>query len=76
MRRRHFLQSAAGAAAALTLGHFPKLRGEEPPRLRMGAIGVGNQGRWNASLLNAHADMAAACDLDIDYILGSMLEKK
>ena len=44
MKRRTFLQNAVGAAAALTLGRFPKLRGEEPPRLRMGAIGVGNQG--------------------------------
>ncbi|MBR2585103.1 MAG: hypothetical protein IKE64_06695, partial [Thermoguttaceae bacterium] len=70
MKRRHFLQSAAGAAAALTLGRFPKLRGEEPPRLRMGAIGVGAQGYWNTRELAELTDMAAVCDLDLDYVLG------
>ena len=76
MKRRHFLQSAAGAAAALTLGRFPKLRGEDPPRLRMGAIGVGSQGYWNVRALNPYVDMVAVCDLDIDYLLGKMLEQK
>ncbi|MBQ1455742.1 MAG: Gfo/Idh/MocA family oxidoreductase [Thermoguttaceae bacterium] len=76
MKRRHFLQSAAGAAAALTLGRFPKLRGEEPPRLRMGAIGVGAQGYWNARELAELTDMAAVCDLDLDYVLGKALEDK
>ena len=76
MKRRHFLQSAAGAAAALTLGRFPKLRGEEPPRLRMGAIGVGAQGYWNTHELAELTDMAAVCDLDLDYVLGKALEDK
>ncbi|MBO7722288.1 MAG: Gfo/Idh/MocA family oxidoreductase [Thermoguttaceae bacterium] len=76
MKRRHFLQSAAGAAAALTLGRFPKLRGEEPPRLRMGAIGVGAQGYWNTRELAELTDMAAVCDLDLDYVLGKALEDK
>ena len=76
MKRRTFLQNAVGAAAALTLGRFPKLRGEEPPRLRMGAIGVGNQGYWNVLSLNQYADMAAVCDLDLDYVLGKALEDK
>ena len=76
MKCRVFLQSAAGAAAALTLGRFPKLRGEEPPRLRMGAIGVGAQGYWNTRELAELTDMAAVCDLDLDYVLGKALEDK
>ena len=76
MKRRVFLQSAAGAAAALSLGRFPKLRGEKPPRLRMGAIGVGGQGSWNAYALSQLTDMAALCDLDYDYYVGKMMNEK
>ncbi|MBO7679714.1 MAG: Gfo/Idh/MocA family oxidoreductase [Thermoguttaceae bacterium] len=73
MKRRTFLQSAA---AALTLGRFPKLRGEEPPRLRMGAVGVGAQGYWNAEKLSQITDMVALCDLDLDYCIRRALDQK
>lgn len=82
MKRRDFLKTAAAAGAAVgTAAFVPYFTSaaagqEKSERLRMGAIGIGAQGSYNASEFNKRTDLVAVSDLDLDYFLGKMLEKK
>jgi predicted dehydrogenase len=62
LTRRHFLMSAATAAAA------PALLRAAPPseRVRVGVVGLGNQGAYNWGELAKHtdADIVSICDVD------------
>lgn len=75
LTRRNFLKTAA-ALGAVPYFYSAQLRGEDVRRLRMGAIGVGSQGMYNALEFNKRTDLVAVSDLDPDYCLGKMLEKK
>jgi predicted dehydrogenase len=62
LTRRHFLMSAATAAAA------PAVLRAAPPseRVRIGVVGLGNQGAYNWGELAKHtdADIVSICDVD------------
>jgi len=77
--RRAFLQTSLLASAGTMVPGF--LYGEEPMEknlepIRMGAIGVGAQGAYNAQEFNKQADLVAVSDLDPDYIVGKLLDDK
>ena len=71
LSRRQMFQMTALYAAAGTSGfgvpaYLPKAFGNDAPnsRLRVGAIGVGHRGRYDASLHQRHAELAVLADLD------------
>jgi predicted dehydrogenase len=61
LTRRHFVLSAATAAAVA-----PLVRAKALDRVRVGLVGLGNQGKSNWSQLakNTDADVVAICDVD------------
>src|SRR5262245_53145630 len=61
LNRRHFLLSAATAAAVA-----PLVRAKALDRVRVGVVGLGNQGAYNWGQLakTTDADVIAICDVD------------
>ena len=75
--RRDFMRLSLLAAAGAVSPYFSTLKAQEkPPRIRMGAIGIGAQGKYNALEFNKRADILAVSDLDLDYQLGTLLNEK
>ncbi|MBO5437600.1 MAG: Gfo/Idh/MocA family oxidoreductase [Thermoguttaceae bacterium] len=68
--RRHFLKSSVSAlslAPVLSVPAFlPCARGENAPsnRIRIGCVGVGGMGYWDAHGHAQYGELAAVCDVD------------
>ncbi|MFO7976046.1 MAG: twin-arginine translocation signal domain-containing protein, partial [Candidatus Hydrogenedentota bacterium] len=63
--RRGFMQAAAGAGAAMTLGAVAGSQAAPLERVRVGIVGVGNRGSalLRALLQLSYVDVPAVCDL-------------
>jgi predicted dehydrogenase len=64
MNRRDFLRAGAGAGVSVSLATGVSWAADSPPadRIRIGCVGVGNQGKGN---LKAHAkNVTAVCEVD------------
>ena len=74
--RRDFLRTGVAGGALLTLpaGVYRGAFGADPPseRIRLGFIGVGNQGgpKNNLRHFTPHAPIVALCDADTKYLPG------
>ncbi|MDO5580941.1 MAG: Gfo/Idh/MocA family oxidoreductase [Planctomycetia bacterium] len=75
--RREFLSAAAAFSAAAAVHYFPmRSQAADRPRIRMGCIGLGPQGRGNAHSFNPFVDIVALCDLDPEYMVKQIIDKK
>ena len=78
MNRRNFVKGAAllGVSSFVPYTWSPKsfAQAQGKDRLRLGAIGVGSQGRLDLSYFNMIADLVAICDIDAEYGLAETIK--
>jgi predicted dehydrogenase len=72
LHRRAFLSTTAthGAMLALSAASYRAVVADEPPseRIRVGMIGVGNQGGPGNNMKDFKKNIVAVCDLDAGYV--------
>ena len=68
--RRNLLKLGVLGASVKVPAFLPAVWGQEAPsnRLRVGAIGLGERGRYDAGLHRAQAELVALCDLDANRL--------
>jgi len=70
MKRRAFIKTAAVSALATSLTPRSALGNGEPPRVRLGIIGVGSYGTelLQMCLAMPDIDIPALCDIDVEHL--------